>query len=146
MTGRTAETESGELLEVRESGDGSTTVTAGVPVVATSAAGTVAWISVLEVVTEIRLTPFSCTTEEGRKLAPVTVSLKSGEPAVTDAGVMDVMLGLGVAAGAAVLVPELVEGEDEPQPERTGRNVQQANRTGHAFARRRDRRGSTSRS
>jgi hypothetical protein len=54
-------------LEVKESGDGSTTVIEAVPVATRFAAGTVATSCVDELTTVVSVTPLNCITDVGRK-------------------------------------------------------------------------------
>ena len=73
-------------------------VTAALPALAISLAGIEA-VSWLELTKDVeRADPFQRTTDAEMKLLPLTVSMKSGPPAVTDDGLMLVMAGTGFEA------------------------------------------------
>jgi len=78
---------------------GVSTFTVAAPSDARSAAGTVACseIAPLPFATEVlRFAPFHCTTELDVKPVPRTVIVVSGDPAVIEFGLTDVMIGVGV--------------------------------------------------
>src|SRR5205823_5334410 len=77
-------------------GGGLNTVTAAVPAVAMSAAGTVAVTFVLSTNVVVRLAPFHFTTLLCTKLVPFTVRVNCGPPAVALLGESDVVVGTGL--------------------------------------------------
>jgi hypothetical protein len=99
-------------FDVPPPGAGFTTVTDAVPPVATSAAGTIAVSCVDETNVVVSPDPFQLTTELETKLVPVTVNVKPALPAVTQFGLIEVVVGswlLMVITSVAVPVPpELV--------------------------------------
>ncbi len=99
-------------FDVPPPGLGFTTVTDTVPAVATREAGTVTVSCVEEEDVGVRLVPPKLTTEPETKLVPVTVNVKSMLPAVTQFGLIEVVVGspfLMVITSVAVPVPpELV--------------------------------------
>ena len=99
-------------FDVPPPGLGFTTVTDTVPAVATREAGTVTVSCVEEEDVGVRLVPPKLTTEPETKLVPVTVNVKSMLPAVTQFGLIEVVVSspfLMVITSVAVPVPpELV--------------------------------------
>ena len=99
-------------LDVPPPGVGFTTVTEAVPGDATSAAVTVAVSCVEETNVVASVVAFHFTVEVETKLVPVTVNVKSMLPAVTQFGLIEVVVGspfLMVITSVAVPVPpELV--------------------------------------
>jgi hypothetical protein len=87
------------------------TVTAAVPAVATSSAGTVAVINVALTNTVAKGVPFHSTTEPLTKLVPVSVSVKLEPPTVAEVGAREVSVGTGLFV---VMVNVCVE--DGPPP------------------------------
>ena len=83
---------------------GFTTVTSAVPTEATSAALIVA-VNCVELTTVVlRGDPFHCTAEVDTKFTPVTVSVKSGEPAVVSIGLKVLIAGVTIGTGTACTV------------------------------------------
>src|SRR5499427_5501278 len=80
-------------FEVPPPDPGVDTLTWANPALAMSVAATLAWSWVPLTKVVVRLLPFHCTTEVEAKLAPVTVSVKPGLPAVTVLGESDVRAG-----------------------------------------------------
>jgi hypothetical protein len=95
-------------FEIPPPGAGFTTVTEAVPAAATFAAGTIA-VSLIEetnVVTSAE--PFQLTVEVETKLVPFTVRVNWADPAVVEAGLIEVVVGTGlliVKVRVAVPVP-----------------------------------------
>jgi hypothetical protein len=112
ITGGVAEIVNVCALDVPPPGLGFTTVIDTVPAVATREAGTVTVSCVGEEDVGVRLVPPNLTTEPETKLVPVTVRVKSALPAVTQFGLIEVVVGtalLMVISSVAVPVPpELV--------------------------------------
>src|SRR5215472_9976429 len=81
-------------FEVPPPDPGVDTLTWADPALAMSAAATLAWSWVPLTKVVVRLLPFHCTTEVEAKLAPVTMSVKPGLPAVTVLGESDVRAGV----------------------------------------------------
>jgi hypothetical protein len=80
-----------------------TTVTVAVPSAAMSAAVIAAVTCVLLTNALVRLEPFHCTVEVLTKLVPFTVRVNAAPPAVADAGLRLVIVGIGFV-GAMVKV------------------------------------------
>jgi len=93
ITGGTGITLNATAPDVRDKGDGSTTVIWAVPAPETFAAGTVATSSVAELTTVVSATPFQAASDDGIKFCPVIVSTKDAEPALIEVGEMLEMLG-----------------------------------------------------
>ena len=74
------------------------TVTFAVPAVATSLAGMVVVSTVLETNPVVRSLPFQRTTELVTKFVPVMVSVNPPLPATVVAGLMTVIVGVGLLA------------------------------------------------
>src|SRR6266542_871310 len=85
-------------FEIPPPGVGLKTVTAALPAPAISLAGieAVSWPALTKDVG--RSDPFQRTTDAEMKLLPLTVRMKLGPPAVTDDGLMPVILGTGFVA------------------------------------------------
>jgi hypothetical protein len=83
-------------FDVPPPGVGFTTVTEAEPAVATREAGTVAvsWVAETNVVASA--VPFQFTVEVETKLVPLTVKVKPPLPAVTQVGLIDVVVGTGL--------------------------------------------------
>jgi len=79
-------------------------------VIASTFAGTVALIWVVEVTTDVRATPFQVTSDDGTKFVPVTVSASAEEPTCADDGESVEIVGVAVE----LVVP--AELELPPQP------------------------------
>jgi hypothetical protein len=83
------------------------TVTLALPPLAISAAVTVAVTCVLLTNVVGSAVPFHCTVAPERKLAPLTVRVKSDPPAFADAGLRPLMVGVGMLIGNVVTVEAL---------------------------------------
>jgi hypothetical protein len=85
-------------VDVPPPGDGVDTITWAVPAVAMSLAEIIAvsWVALTKLV--VRLAPFHWIVDPEMKLAPVTVKVKAGFPALTLIGDMELTLGVGFAA------------------------------------------------
>ena len=94
----------GITFDVPPPGVGVDTVTGTLPAVAISAAEMDALIPVVPTYCVVRLLPFHCTTEQGNKLPPFTVSRNAFPPAVALGGASDVIAGAGKPVVGAVMV------------------------------------------
>jgi len=83
-------------FEVPPPGAGFTTVTNAVPAAATFAAGTMAVSLVEETNVVARAEPFQLTVEVETKLVPLTVRVNWADPAVVEAGLIEVVVGTGL--------------------------------------------------
>jgi len=83
-------------FDVPPPGPGFTTVTEAVPGEATSAAVTVAVSCVEETNVVVSAVPFHFTVEVETKFVPLTVKVKPPLPAVTQVGLIDVVVGAGL--------------------------------------------------
>src|SRR5580698_8836914 len=92
-------------LDVPPPGAGFTTVTGTVALEAISAAviDAVNWVALRYVV--VRLLPFQSTVDPEMKLAPVTVKVNAGAPAVADAGDIELTVGTGFVGGTLLPPP-----------------------------------------
>jgi hypothetical protein len=99
-------------LDVPPPGPGFTTVMDAVPAVATFAAGTMAVSCVEETNVVVTAEPFQLTVEVETNLVPFTVRVKSELPAVTQAGLIEAVVGTGLlivnVSVAFPVLPELV--------------------------------------
>ena len=99
-------------FDVPPPGAGFTTVTGGVPAVATSAAGTIAVSCVEETNVVVREAPFQRTVEVEMNLVPLTVKVKPALPAMVQVGLIEVVVGSGLlivnVKVALPVPPELV--------------------------------------
>jgi hypothetical protein len=85
-----------KAVDVPPLATGFNTVTSAVPTEATSAA-LIAAVNCVELTTVVlRAEPFHCTVDPETKFTPVTVSVKSGEPAVVSIGLKLAMTGVTV--------------------------------------------------
>ena len=91
-------------FEVPPPGVGFTTVTDAVPAVATFAAGTIAVSCVEETNVVVRGEPFQLTVEVETKLVPFTVNVNPPLPAVVELGLIEVVVGTGLAASTVLAV------------------------------------------
>ena len=102
--------EAGELETGPEPADGEVTTTLTVPAVATSDAGTLTELEVLDVYVGVRVVPPNTTTEPLVKFLPVSVRVKAGDPAKMVDGESAVMVGstgeIVNCAAFVVLPPE----------------------------------------
>jgi hypothetical protein len=95
-------------FEVPPPGAGFTTVTDAVPTAATFAAGTIAVSLTEETNVVTRAEPFQLTVEVETNLVPFTVKVNWADPAVVEAGLIEVVVGTGlliVKVNVAVPVP-----------------------------------------
>ena len=83
-------------LDVPPPGVGFTTVIGAEPAVATSAAGTVAVNCVAETNVVVSAVAFQFTEDAETKFVPFTVKVKPPLPAVTQLGLIDVVVGTGL--------------------------------------------------
>jgi hypothetical protein len=91
-------------FEVPPPGAGFTTVTDAVPAVATFAAGTIAVSCVDETNVVVRDDPFHLTVEVETKLVPFTVKVNWALPAMVELGLIEVVVGTGLAASTLLAV------------------------------------------
>jgi len=91
-------------LDVPPPGVGFTTVTDAVPAVATFAAGTIAVSCVAETNVVVRAEPFQFTFELEMKLVPFTVKVNWALPAMVELGLIEVVVGTGLAASTVLAV------------------------------------------
>jgi len=91
-------------LDVPPPGLGFTTVTDAVPAVATFAAGTIAVSCVEETNVVVRAEPFQFTFELEMKLVPITVKVNWALPAMVELGLIEVVVGTGLAASTVLAV------------------------------------------
>jgi len=95
-------------FEVPPPGAGFTTVTDAVPTAATFAAGTTAVSCVEETNVVVRAEPFQSTVEVETNLVPFTVRVNWADPAVVEAGLIELVVGTGlliVKVSVALPVP-----------------------------------------
>src|SRR5437016_934345 len=91
-------------FEVPPPGVGLTTVTDAVPAVATFAAGTIAVSLIEETNVVVRAEPFQLTFELEMKLVPFTVKVNWALPAMVELGLIEVVVGTGLAASTVLAV------------------------------------------
>lgn len=84
------------VMERPPAGAGFTTVTEALPAAEMSPDGTAAVSCVLLTKVVVRPTPFHCTTDEGTKLLPITVSVNVGVPASPLDGEREATTGTGL--------------------------------------------------
>lgn len=82
--------------DVPPPGAGLTTVIESVPPTAMSEAGTVTLMDVLEAKVVVNGTPLKYMVDEALKFVPMTVRMKDDPPAVTEAGLIDEVVGTGL--------------------------------------------------
>ena len=115
-------------LDVPPPGAGLNTLTCAVPAVTRSGAGTaaVSWVAETNVVA--RSAPFHRTVEPEMKFVPVTISVRPDAPAVTEAGLKPVVVGIGFAEIATFTVvppvnPTIVWGVPSVSPRNSNTSV-----------------------
>src|SRR5207245_1251786 len=115
-------------LDVPPPGAGLNTVTCAVPAVPRSGAAIVAvsWVAGTNVVA--RFAPFHRTVEPEMKFVPVTISVRPDAPAVTEAGLKPVVVGIGFAEIATFTVvppmnPTIVWGVPSVSPRNSNTSV-----------------------
>jgi hypothetical protein len=94
-------------LDVAPQGLGFTTVTEAVPAVAIREAGTIAVSCVEETNVVASAVPFQFTVEVETKFVPFTVNVNCGPPGVTQAGLIELMVGLALMVITSVALAVL---------------------------------------